>query len=164
MKHHAWVLAAAVLACGVARPANAQAPLAVADMSVGIAVPLAQAAMENCRQQNGRCAVTVVNRAGQVVVVLRDDMVGPHSLESSRRKAFTSATFGVTSGQFATITASPATAGLAALTDMTTLTGGVPVRAGAMLIGAVGVGGLPTGTADEAAAKAGVEQVAGFLK
>lgn len=147
-----------------ASPSLAQAPLTVKDMSVGLAIPMAEAAMENCRQQNGRCAVTVVNRAGQVVVVLRDDSVGPHSLEASRRKAYTSVTFRVTSGNFAGWTANPAAAGLATLPDVTTLTGGVPLMVDGVTIGAIGVGGLPTGTADEVAARAGIEKIADKLK
>ena len=61
--------ATTVLSC----TASAQGVLAVKDMSLGLAQAIAQGVIDQCRKDGFRVTVTVMNRAGQVVVVLRDD-------------------------------------------------------------------------------------------
>lgn len=153
------LLAATVLALSTAA-ASAQAIRAERTLSIGLALQIAQGALETCTQQGHRVSVTVVNPAGQILVVLRGDGAGPHTLDSSRMKAYTSATFRAPTQQFFTnIQANPATPNVTSFPGVVALGGGVPVRAGNDVIGAVGVGGAPGGQLDEACANAGIERV-----
>ena len=153
-------------ALAFAPPAFAQAPLAIKEMSLGLAQAIAMGAIEQCRKDGFQVSATVVNRGGQVMAVLRDDNAGPHTLDSSRRKAYSSATFKTTTGTLGERDAAAPTApgSVKDISDIIVLAGGVPVTIGNVPIGAVGVGGAPTGTADEACAKAGIAKVADALK
>ena len=99
-----------------------------------------------------------------MLAFIRDPVSGPHTAESSRRKAFIAATFGMTSAAFAALTANPGAAGLKDLTGVFALAGGVPIKAGNDVLGGIGVGGAPGGEKDEACANAGLRQIADQLK
>ncbi len=121
-------------------------------------------ALAQCQKDGYRVSAAVIDRGGNLLAFVRDPMAGPHTAESSRRKAFTSATFGMTSAAFATLTANPGAAGLKDLTGVFALAGGVPIKIGNDVLGGVGVGGAPGGDKDEACAAAGLAKVADQLK
>jgi uncharacterized protein GlcG (DUF336 family) len=121
-------------------------------------------ALAQCQKDGYKVSTAVVDRGGNLLAFVRDPAAGPHTAESSRRKAFTSATFGMTSAAFATLTANPAAAGLKDLTGVFALAGGVPIKIGDEVLGGVGVGGAPGGEKDEACANAGLQKAAGQLK
>lgn len=160
--------AALAFLTALAAPAASQtaAPLAVRDMSMGLANAIALGVIEQCRKDGFQVSATVVNRAGQVMAVLRDDMAGPHTLDSSRRKAYSAASFKTTTTVLGErVSAAPTAPGsVKDINDIVVLAGGVPITVGGAVIGAVGVGGAPTGTADEVCAKAGIAKVADALK
>jgi len=133
-------------------------------ISVGLAQEIATAALEQCRRDGFKVAVTVVDRSGRIKALLRDDGTGPHTIEASRRKAYTSAVFRVPTGVFAERVSHPAAAALTQLEDVIALQGGVPVKSGDEVIGAVGVGGAPGGDKDEICANAGIQKVADRLR
>ena len=88
--------------------------------------------------------MTVLDRDGLIKAVLRDDGSGPHTLTTSRRKAFTSVTFKQPSADWAKrVLTDPAVAGLKDTAGTIALGGGVPIKAGNEVIGAIGVSGLP---------------------
>ena len=99
MRPSTWLLAGALLAL-LPSLANAQAVLSERTISYGAAMDMAAAALESCRKGGYRVTVTVLNRAGRTKVVLHDDGAGPHTLENSLRKAYTSLTFRVPSGEY----------------------------------------------------------------
>lgn len=153
--------ATAVLSC----TASAQGVLAVKDMSLGLAQTIAQGVIDQCRKDGFRVTVTVMNRAGQVVVVLRDDGTSTHTVDTSRRKAYTAVALRRPISELAQIIASnPGAAGLKDISGVIVLNGGLPIRVGDEVIGSVGVGGSPSGDRDEACAKAGLDKVADQLK
>ena len=80
---------AAVVTALLSNTALAQGVLSVKDMSLGLAQTIAQGAIGQCRKDGFRVTATVMKRAGQVVVVLRDDGTSPHTVSTSRRKAYT---------------------------------------------------------------------------
>jgi uncharacterized protein GlcG (DUF336 family) len=125
---------------------------------------MVMAALAECQKNSYRVSAAVVDRGGNLLAFIRDPLAGPHTAESSRRKAFTSATFGMTSAAFATLTANPGTAGLKDLTGVFALAGGVPIKMGNDVLGGIGVGGAPGGEKDEACASAGLAKVADQLK
>ena len=157
------VLTAACVATGASAPA--QQVLNEKQISLALAQDIAQAAVEQCRKDGFRVVVTVVDRAGRVKAVLRDDGTGPHSLDTSRRKAYTSLTFRTPTGEFAErVQGNPAAAALKDVENVIALRGGLPIKAGDEVIGAVGVGGAPGGDKDEACAQAGIRKVADELR
>jgi uncharacterized protein GlcG (DUF336 family) len=117
-----------------------------------------------CRADGFRVSATVVDRAGQLKALLRDDDAGPHTLESSRRKAFTAASFRSGTAQLGQlVAANPAAANLVEIPEVLVLGGGLPIRSGGEVIGAIGVGGAPGGDRDEICAQAGIDRISGGL-
>jgi uncharacterized protein GlcG (DUF336 family) len=148
----------------VAAQASAQGVMASHLLTAAAANAMVMAALAQCQKDGYRVSAAVVDRGGNLLAFVRDPTAGPHTAESSRRKAFTAATFGMTSAAFATLTANPAAAGLKDLTGVFALAGGVPIKLGNDVLGGIGVGGAPGGEKDEACASAGLANVADQLK
>jgi uncharacterized protein GlcG (DUF336 family) len=157
----AIALAASLLAGAV----QAQAVRTEKNISLDLANQLASATVAACTAGGFNVAVTVVDRAGVVRAVQRADSAGPHTLGSSQQKAWTAASAKTTS--MALMEAAQKNPGSANLTDLPgflLLGGGVPVKVGNETIGGVGVGGAPTGAADEQCAMAGLDKIRDQLK
>jgi uncharacterized protein GlcG (DUF336 family) len=152
-----------LLLMALAAPANAQL-IEHKDLSLAMALTIATTAADTCKAQGNRVSVTVVGREGQVLVVLRGDGASPHTVENSRRKAYTARTFRVPSGEIAKRVKDNPTLGLVHLRGVIALQGALPIKLGDDVIGAVGVSGAPGGDKDEACAKAGLDKVADQLK
>jgi uncharacterized protein GlcG (DUF336 family) len=157
---------AAAMAAGtlLSSPANAQGVLTERNISLGLAIAIAQSALESCRANGFHVSVTVVDRAGQVRVALRDEGSSPHTLENSQRKAYTARTFRIPSAEFATRMAGDPVKAQLVLPGVIALAGALPIKVGDDIIGAVGVSGAPGGEKDEACAKAGIDKVADQLQ
>jgi uncharacterized protein GlcG (DUF336 family) len=140
------------------------------DLPMALALEAAAEAVAACEKTNYRVTVTVLDRAGQTRVILKGDKATPHTLDSSRGKAYTVVTLGPilkmdTSGEIATrVRENPAAAGLSAIPGLVFLTGGVAIKSGDEIIAAIGVGGAPGGNLDEVCAKAGIEKIKDRLK
>jgi uncharacterized protein GlcG (DUF336 family) len=156
---------AILMSCSIptAGPAAAQV-LSEKQVSLAIAHDIAMAAVDQCRKDGFRVAATVVDRAGRTKVVVRDDGTGPHTVEASERKAYTAAVFRVPTGTFAERVKQPAAAALINLDHVIALQGGLPIKAGEEVIGAIGIGGAPGGDKDEVFALAGIQKVADQLR
>ena len=111
----AYHLAAVALVAALAAPANAEL-LARKDLSMEMALTIATTAIETCKGQGYRVSATVVGRNGEIIVQLRGDNTGPHTIENSFRKAFTARTFRQSSGEFAQRVKDNPTIGLVHLT------------------------------------------------
>lgn len=156
-------LAAALLA--LAAPAAHAQVLQERNMPLAAAQVIALGAVEACAARNFNVTATVVDRAGVVRAVLRADRAGPHTVEAARRKAFTSASARLPTGQMAQNAAdNPAARNLVHIDGFLLLGGGVPVRVGDEVIGAIGVGGAPSGQIDEECANAGIERARDRLR
>jgi uncharacterized protein GlcG (DUF336 family) len=153
----------AALALVVATPGRAQL-IEHKDLSLATALAIATTAEDTCQAQGNRVSVTVVGREGQVIVLLRGDGASPHTVENSRRKAYTARTFRIPSGEFAKRVKDNPTTGLVHLSGIVAAQGALPIKVGDDVIGAVGVSGSPGGDKDEACAKAGLDKVAAELK
>lgn len=155
----------ALLAVGPSAPAEAQSVLNERQISLALAEEAAEAAIMHCRGDGFRVTVTVVDRAGRIKAVLRDDGTGPHTLDTSRRKAYTSASFRISTTDFTRLVeTNPAAANLKDIEGVIAVGGGLPIKAGDEVIGAIGVGGAPGGDRDEACAQAGINRIAERLK
>jgi uncharacterized protein GlcG (DUF336 family) len=97
--------------------------------------------------------------------VQRADNAGPHTLEASRLKAYTSAsaknsTLAIMEGA----QKNPGAANLVNIPGYLLLGGGLPVKVGNEVIGAVGIGGAPGGHLDDKCAQTALGQVQDLLK
>ncbi|NVM87824.1 heme-binding protein [Variovorax sp. SG517] len=156
---------AVLLAASVAQ-AQTPAPAVRTEknMSLALANQIAAEAVAACTANGYNVSATVVDRAGTVRAVLRADNAGPHTLGSSERKAWTSAsTKSTTQAVMENAQKNPAAANLVFMPGFLALGGGVPIKSGNEVIGAVGVGGAPGGHLDEQCANAALEKVKGLL-
>ncbi|MDA7086098.1 heme-binding protein [Pseudomonas sp. SA3-5] len=135
------------------------------NISQSLAAQIVTVAVHNCAAQGYNVAATVVDRAGNVRAVLRADNAGPHTVDASRRKAYTSAsTKAPTSAVLAMVQKNPGAQYLPMIDDFLVLGGGLPIKFGDQVIGAVGIGGAPGGHLDEQCASAALQSVEGELK
>jgi uncharacterized protein GlcG (DUF336 family) len=156
-------LALAALAATAAVPAQAQL-LDHKDLSLATALTIATTAADTCKANGYRVSVAVVGRTGEIVVHLRGDDASPHTMENSRRKAYTSRTFRVPSGEIAQRYKNDPSFFAVHLSGVIPAQGALPIKLGDEVIGAVGVSGSPGGDKDEACAKAGLDKAADRLK
>jgi uncharacterized protein GlcG (DUF336 family) len=113
----------------------------------------------------GAVTATVVDRAGGVRAVQRADNAGAHTLAASQQKAWTSASAkNTTLAMMEGAQKNPAAANLVNIPGFLLLGGGVPLKVGNEVIGAVGVGGAPGGHLDEQCALAAIDKVKDALK
>jgi uncharacterized protein GlcG (DUF336 family) len=157
------------LACVVAAPASAQL-LDQKSLSATMALTIVQTALETCTKQGFNVSVTVVGRAGEVLVQVRGDNSSPHTLENSFRKAYTARTFRTSSADFAKrmLKSGEPPGAATTLSNVIAVPGALPIKVGNDVIGAVGVSGVPgsnpANISDETCAKAGLDKVADQLK
>lgn len=157
----AWVALGFVVL--VADHAHAQGVVMQRNLSLALARTIAEGALAECQGKGFHTSVAVVDRSGQPLVLLRDEQAGLHTLEMSRRKAYTARMFRTTTLEFQKRTEDPAFTPQREVTDMLALGGGVPITVGNEVIGGVGSSGSSQ-TQDDACAKAGIAKVADQLK
>jgi uncharacterized protein GlcG (DUF336 family) len=144
-------------------PAGAQL-LSHKDLSLATALTIATTAADTCKGQGNRVSVAVVGRNGEVIVQLRGDDSSPHTFENSFRKAYTSRTFRIPSGEIADRYKQDPAFFAVHLNNVIPAQGALPIKIGDEVVGAVGVSGSPGGDKDEVCAKAGIDKVADQLK
>ena len=156
-----WVgLGLAAIAAG---PASPQGLVTERNLSLAMAKTIAEAALGACKAKGFNTAVAVVDRAGQVMVILRDEQATAQQAEMARRKAYTARMFRMTTLDFQKRTNDPSYAAQRNIADILALGGGVPIQIGNETIGGVGSSGSNQ-EGDDACAKAGVAKVAELLK
>lgn len=161
--HMAGISLAVAIACSFAGSANAQL-VAHKDISAAMALTMAETAVATCKTNGYNVSANVVGRNGEVIVAMRGDNTGPHTLENSMKKAYTARAQRRSSGEFATAVKDNPVAGALSLTNITPAQGALPIKVGEDTIGAIGVSGAPGGEKDEVCAKAGIDKVADQLK
>ncbi len=124
-------------------------------LSLETAQEIAQGAVAACRKEGIQIGVTVVDRDGVIQAVLRDTIAAPITVRISRQKAFTAVNFNAATSQLASRANTP----IGRVKGLVMSTGGLPIQAGGMLLGGVGVSGAPSGETDEACAQAGIDKV-----
>ena len=146
-----------------ALPARAQV-LTHKDLSLAMALTIAQTALDKCTAQGYGCSAVVVDRAGNTIVALKSDTASPHTMENARRKAYTAMTFKVPTSEYAKRYAdnNPVVHQQVTLPNVIAIPGGLPIKAGNEVIGGAGVSGTPG--VDEPCVQAGIGKVADQLK
>lgn len=140
-------------------PREAVLPLALANKA-------AAAALDKCKQDGYRVSVAVVDRAGVLRVLMRGDGAGPHTTDSSSKKAYTAASLGRPTSELADlITKVPFLQALREVNDrILILGGGLPIQFGNEVVGGIGVGGAPGAHLDDACAQAGLDSISAAQK
>jgi uncharacterized protein GlcG (DUF336 family) len=163
MTRVAHIMIGASLLTAGATPAAAQGLVMQRNLSLAVARTIADAALEACRKQGFHTSVVVVDRAGQLLVLMRDEAASPVTLEMARRKAYTAKMFRTSSLEWAKRTSDPSLAAQRELADVLALGGGVPIMVGDDAIGAVASSGSSQDR-DDACARAGIARAADLLK
>jgi len=132
-------------------------------LSLAMAKTIAEETLAQCQAKGYHTSAVVVDRAGQVLVMLRDEKATAQNAEMARRKAYTARMFRRSTMEFQKRTADPGYIAQRDLTDILALGGGMPINVGDETIGGVGSAGSTQET-DDACAKAGIAKVANLLK
>lgn len=139
-------------------PVRAADVVSVKQLDTDLANEIARAAMHICRDRGYQVSAVVVDRAANVQVVLRDNLASRFTSIIAQRKANAVILSGVDSSQFRK-NRQDIREEMNHVDGILVLEGGLPIRAGGVTVGALGVSGAPGGDKDaECAAKA----LAGF--
>ena len=157
-------IAAVALCATAATSALAASPtpqvLQQPNVSLALANELINATMAACHADGRSAVAVVVDRGGNLVAVQRDDSVGPHNTDAAVRKAFTAlSTKTPTRLLAANARANPESQNLNTVDSLLLIGGGVPLKVGNEVIGAIGVGGSGGAAQDEGCALQAIAQV-----
>lgn len=156
MRYHPPFLLALTLAACTAQAAPVLRP----DLSLAIANRLLDATMAACHAEGKTLVAAVVDRGGNLVALQRDDNVGPHNTIAAQRKAYTALSTKTATRLLAeNARSNPHSENLNTLGELLLLGGGVPVKAGNDVIGAIGVAGAGGPAMDEACALSAIARV-----
>src|SRR5262245_56228695 len=86
---------------------TSQGLVAQRNLSLHMAKTIAEGALAECKSKGFNTAVAVVDRAGQVMVILRDEEATAQQVEMARRKAYTARVFRTTTLEFQKRTSEP---------------------------------------------------------
>jgi len=119
----------------------------------------AMAAIKKCHDDGFKVSVAIVDQSGLLKVQLKADGAGPHTLDSSRRKAYTANSLRDSTHKFAMLVAQkPELQSLMRLNEsILLLGGGFPIKIGGEVVGGIGVGGAPGIEYDEVCASAALK-------
>ena len=157
------VMAVAIASC-TATTVIAAAPsslvLQQSNVSLALANELIEATMAACKAEGKSAVVAVVDRGGNLIALQRGDNIGPHNTDAAVRKAFTALSTKTPSRILANnARANPDSSNLNTVNDLLLIGGGVPLKFGNEVIGAIAAGGAGGAVQDEACALKGIEQV-----
>lgn len=157
-----WVIAACMApALSTATSTNL---LQERNIPLSLAVEIAESSVQACAKDKYSVSAAVVGRDGILRALLRADQAALHTPEAARRKAYTSASSRTATSAMVKNIQNPGASQLVSIDDFLILAGGLPIKVGNETIGAVGVGGAPSGDLDEACALAALRQVADKLE
>jgi uncharacterized protein GlcG (DUF336 family) len=143
-----------------------------AGVPVSQALEAAQAAISACKANGYNVTVTILDPDLSTRIVLRADGAPEGTVQIGYRKAYTVIKTGMSSGEFGKSVPAPATpppppsAGPPAPPgpvngdpNLITWAGGLPIKVGGTLLGAMSASGAPGGDKDEACVKAGIAKL-----
>ncbi len=135
-------------------------------LPLALATKAASAAVEKCTKDGYKVSASVVDKAGVLRAMMRADGAGPHTPDSSRKKAYTAASTGRATSELGELIAKmPHLQELGKMNDsILVLGGGLPVQFGNDVVGGIGVGGAPGTHLDDACAQAGLDAIGAMHK
>lgn len=155
----------ALSAAFAASQAQAQGLLQTHRIPAELANQAVAAAVAKCASQGYAETAALVDADGVRQAVLRGDRAGAHTLDSAFSKAYTAASFKTdTTALVERSKTAPVLANLFKLPHLLLLGGGIVVKEGDEVIGAIGAAGAPGADLDDACARAGLDKIKGQLK
>jgi uncharacterized protein GlcG (DUF336 family) len=165
-------------ACAALASLTGYAQTAAADVPIALAIEAAKTAVDTCKANGYQVTATVMDADFSTRLILRGDGAGDRTVEIGRRKAYTVLKTGMSSGDFGkTLPASappappapgagppPLPGPINGDASLISWAGGLPVKAGGKVIGAMSASGAPGGDKDEACVNAGLAKIADRLK
>lgn len=147
-------------------PAVAQGLLPTHRIPAELASQAVAEAVASCAKQGYTETAVLVDADGVRQAVLRGDRAGSHTLDSAYDKAYTAASF--KNDTSALVERSKTVPGFAnlftQLPHLILFGGGVVIKVGDEVVGAMGAAGAPGGNLDEACARAGIDKIRDQLK
>ncbi len=128
-----------------------------------LAVEAVSEAVSACANDGYRETAVVLDADGATIAALRGDGAGIHTLDSAHDKAYTSASFNNDTIVLAEL-AKGDIAALSKLPHVLFFGGGVVIKVGGEVIGAIGASGAPGARLDDRCARAGLERIQDRLK
>jgi uncharacterized protein GlcG (DUF336 family) len=141
------LLGSAAIADALAASATPAGPAVIMhkDLSYTVAKTIAETVIAACAAKSYPVAAVVVDRDGETLIAMRGDEAVPLTMENARRKAYTAMTFKQTTADYAKKLndGNPVVRQQITLPGVIAIPGGVPIRSGDAVIGAVGASGSP---------------------
>jgi uncharacterized protein GlcG (DUF336 family) len=157
-----WLIAAAALTA--ASNAATQGVVTQRILSLAAARTIAEAALAECASRGFRTSVAVVDRSGNLLVVLRHELSHPVTVEIAQSRAYTAVVFRGSTMDFQRETAiDAARLPQRDVPGILALGGGVPIYSAGEIIGAIASSGSSQPTDDECA-KAGAAKAATLIE
>jgi uncharacterized protein GlcG (DUF336 family) len=156
-------LGLAAVACTLAMPAHAQL-ITHKDLSYDTARIMAEGTIADCKTRGYGVSAVVVDRDGQTIIAMRGDKASIHTMENARRKAYTANTFKQPTKDYAKKLQDPTSVAHQQVTlpNVIAIPGGIPIKVGDDVIGAIGASGSPG--VDDECVEAGIAKVQDQLK
>jgi uncharacterized protein GlcG (DUF336 family) len=140
--------------------ASAEGTFVTRSLVAELANKAAMAALEACRKEGFQVGVAVTDRSGVLQAFVRDRFAGAHTVEVATNKAWTAASFRMTTAMLGEETQpGKPMSGIRGASRVMPIGGGLPIEAGGSTIAAIGVSGAPGGDADERCAQKGIDAI-----
>jgi uncharacterized protein GlcG (DUF336 family) len=145
--------------------AHAHGLLQTHRISAALANEAVAAVVAKCAGQGYPETAVLVDADGVQQAALRGDRAGAHTLDSAFSKAYTAASFRTdTTALVGRSKTAPVLVNLFELPHLLLLGGGIVIKVGDEVVGAIGAAGAPGGDLDDACAGAGVDKIKDQLK
>jgi uncharacterized protein GlcG (DUF336 family) len=156
---------AALMLAAMVHPATAEGLLSTKRLSASLAGEAVAAAVEACAQKSYRVAAVLLDYSGVQQASLRGDGAGAQNMLTANDKAFTATTFGQDTADIVKRSQSgPVSSSFVKIPHLILASGGVVIKIGDEVIGAIAVSGAPGGDNDALCAKAGLEKIKDRMK
>jgi uncharacterized protein GlcG (DUF336 family) len=145
--------------------AHAQGLLQTNRISADLANQAVAAVVAKCASQGYAETAALVDADGVQQAALRGDRAGAHTLDSAFAKAYTAASFKTDTTALVERTKTvPVLVNLFKLPHLLLLGGGIAIKVGDEVVGAIGAAGAPDADLDDACARAGLDKIKDQLK
>ena len=139
---------------------SAEPNFTIKQLTPETALKAVKAGLKKCRGLGYQVTIAIVDRAGNIQVMLRDRLAGTHTIEAATNKAWTAVSFKTNTTLLAKNTQNgQESSGIRNVSKVLAIGGGIPVDIGGNLYGAIGVSGAPGGLEDDKCAKAAIEAI-----
>jgi uncharacterized protein GlcG (DUF336 family) len=159
-------LSATFVLVALAQPAaRAEGLVSAKRLSASLAAELVLAAVTACAQKGYHVGAVVLDTSGVQQAALRGDGAAPQNVLNAFDKAYTSVSFGADTTELVARSKTGAvSSAFAKVPHLLLNAGGVVIKVGNEIVGAIGLSGAPGGENDEICAKTALAQIKDRMK